>query len=60
MQGGRQNEKTKNHVPNERTEQNSRKKKTLNKMEITYLPNEEFKTLVITMVNELRKKVDKQ
>ena len=43
-QGGCQNKETKNHGPNEKTDQNSRKR--TNKMEISNLPDAEFKTLV--------------
>ena len=47
-QGGCPNEETKKYGPNERTEQNS-KKKELNKMEINNLSDAAFKTLVIRM-----------
>ena len=50
-QGGCQNEETKKYSPNERIDQNSRKK--LNKMEISNLSDEEFKILVIRMLKEL-------
>ena len=49
--GGCQNEETKKHGPNERTDQNSRKE--LNKMETSYLSDAEFKTLVIKMLKGL-------
>ena len=49
-QGGCQNEETKKHGPNERTEQNSRKRF---KMETSKLLDAEFKTLVIRMLKEL-------
>ena len=39
---------TKKHGPNERTDQNSRKR--TNKMEISNLSDAEFKTLVIRML----------
>ena len=55
--GGNQNEDTKKHVPNERTEQNS-KKKGAYKMEISYPVDADFKTLVIRILNELRRRVD--
>ena len=45
-------EETKKYGPNERTEQNPRKKK-LNKTKITNLSNVEFKTLMIRMLKEL-------
>ena len=50
-QGGCQIEETKKYSPNERREKNSRKK--LNEMEISNLPDAEFKTLVIRMLSEL-------
>ena len=56
MQGGCQIGKTKKHVPNEKTEQTP--EKILNKMEASSLPDAEFKTLVIKMLNELRGKID--
>ena len=52
---GSQNEETKEHVPNERTED---QKKELNKMEISNIPDSEFKTLVIRILNELRRSID--
>ena len=42
---------TKKHGPNERTDQNSRKR--TNKMEISNVTDAEFKTLVIRMFKEL-------
>ena len=50
-QGGCQYEETKKHGPDERTDQNSRKR--LNEMEISNLSDAEFKTLVIMMLKEL-------
>ena len=50
-QGGFQNEETKNHGPNERTDQTPEKQ--LNKTEISNLSDAEFKTLVKRMLKEL-------
>ena len=50
-QGGCQNEETKKHVPNERTEQNSRKR--TKQKEVNNLSDAEFKTLVTRMLKEL-------
>ena len=41
------------HGPNERRDQNSRKKKIINEMEISNLSDAQFKTLVIRMLKEL-------
>ena len=49
---GCQNEETRKHDPNERTDQNSRKR-TKKKIEISNLTDTEFKTLVIRMLKEL-------
>ena len=46
------NKETKKRGPNERTDQNSRKR--ANKMDTSNLSNAEFKTLVIRMLKELR------
>ena len=51
IQAGCQSEETKKHDPNERTDQNSRKK--LNKVDISNLSDAEFKTLFIRMLKEL-------
>ena len=52
-QRGCQNEETRKHGPNERTEQNARKE--LNKMEASSLLDVEFKTLVIgCAINSVR------
>ena len=51
IQGGCQNEETKKHGPNERTDQTPEKE--LNKMEISNLFIAEFKTLVTRMLKEL-------
>ena len=51
MQGGCPNE-TKKHGPNEKTDQNSRKR-TKQKMEISNLSDTELKTLAIRMLKEL-------
>ena len=53
MHGGCQNKETKKHGTNERTDQNSRKKKQ-NKLEISNLSDAEFKTLVIRKLKELK------
>ena len=45
------NKETKKRGPNERTDQNSRKR--ANKMDTSNLSNAEFKTLVIRMLKEL-------
>ena len=50
-QGGCQIEKTKKYGPNERTDQNSRKR--LSDMEITNLTDAEVKTWVIRMLRDL-------
>ena len=50
-QGGCQNEETKKHGPNERTDQTPEKE--LNKVEVNDLSDAEFKTLVIRMLKEL-------
>ena len=50
-QGGCQNEETKKHDPNERTDQTPEKQ--LNKMEISNLSDAEFKTLFIRILKEL-------
>ena len=50
-QGDCQNEETKKHGPNERTDQNSRKRTKQN--EIINLSDAEFKTLVMRMLKEL-------
>ena len=56
-QGGCQNEGTKKHGLNKRTDQNPRKR--LKKMETsTLLPDAEFETLDIRMLSELRGRVD--
>ena len=47
---------TNKHVSNEKREQSFRKKK-LNKIETSNLPDAEFKTLFIRMLNELRGRV---
>ena len=47
-----QNEETKKYGPDQRTDQNSRKK-NLNKMEICNLSDAKFKTLVIRMLKDL-------
>ena len=49
--GGCQNEETKKHGSNERTDQNS--KNELNEIEISNLPDVKFKTLLIMMLKEL-------
>ena len=54
--GVSKNEETETHVPNERTEQNSRKKP--NKMEASNLPDTGFKTLAIRMLDELRERTN--
>ena len=51
MQGGCQDEETKIHGPNERTDQNSRKR--AKQMDITNLSHAEFKILVIRMFKEI-------
>ena len=51
IQGGCQNEETKKHGPNERTDQTPEKE--LNEMEISNLSDAEFKALVIRMLKEL-------
>ena len=51
MQGCYQNRETEKRGPNERTDQNSRKR--ANEMEISNLSDPEFKTLVIRMLKEL-------
>ena len=51
-QGGCQNEETKKYGPNERTDQNSRKR-TQQNGEIINLSDAEFKTLVIRMLSEI-------
>lgn len=49
-------EETEEHVANERTRQNlKKKKKKLNEMEISNLPYEEFKVMVIRMLSRLEK-----
>ena len=50
-QGGCQDEETKKHGPNERTEQNSTKR--TRQMEVRNLSDAEFKSLVIRMLKEL-------
>ena len=45
------------HVSNERTRQNLRKR--LNKMKINHPPDKEFKVMVIKMLSELGRRVDK-
>ena len=47
---------TKKHVPNERTEQSSRKR--IHQMETSNIPNTEFKTVMIRMLKEIRGRVD--
>lgn len=49
------NEKTEEFVPNERTRRKS--EKTINETEINYLPDKEFKALVIKMLTELGKRI---
>ena len=51
-QGGYQNEETKKHGPNERTD------KILVKMETSTKLGGEFKTLIISMLSELRGRAD--
>ena len=57
-QGGCQNEETKKRGPNERTDQNSRKRTTQNEDKPLDLLDPGFKTLVIRMLKELRGRVD--
>ena len=46
------------HIPDERTEQNKAPEKELNKTETSNLPDAEFKTLVIRMLSELRRRIN--
>ena len=55
-QSGRLNENTRKHVPNERTKQNSRKKKGGG---TSKLLDSEFKRGIIRMLHKLRERVDK-
>ena len=55
-QGGYQNEETKKHGPNERTDKILVKE--LNKMETSTKLGGEFKTLIISMLSELRGRAD--
>ena len=41
-------------------EQGKTSEKELNKLEISNLPNKEFKITIIRMLNELRRKMDEQ
>ena len=52
-----QNEETEEYVPNEGTRQNLRK--CTNEMEISSLPNKEFKVMIIKMLIELRRRMDR-
>ena len=41
------------NIPSEKTKQNSKKKKKLNKMETNNLPDSEFKTVLIRKLSEV-------
>ena len=56
-QRDRQNEKMEEYVPNQRTWQIPRKK-DLNEMEISNLRNKEFKIMIITMLTDLRRRME--
>ena len=56
-QGSSENEETKKHFPNERPEQNSGKR--TKQMETSNLPDAEFKTLVIRILNNLSENFNK-
>ena len=45
--------KDKEHGPNEKTDHNSKKKKELNKMEVSNLPDTKFKTLITRILRVL-------
>lgn len=53
-------EETEKFVPQKGTRENSKKKKNLNEIEISDLPDKEFKAMVIKMLSEIRGAIHEQ